>query len=353
MLRRSSVTFYITNVCNFGCDQCDHFNNYTLTGHQRWADNEESCRQWAGRIDPAIVGITGGEPLTNPDFLKWLHGLANLWPLAEIRFLTNGTAFDLWPNLYQELLPYQGRVNFSISNHNSNDKTREIDWIKGFLKGKISQSDGEKVFRKWIWAKAYHEIKDSSWPECSSLDEYYQLPQWIQDEIKNLHGIDVNNFVVYDEPSIEHDIFVDENGMRVAWVRTDWFENSSIKFNKENNLMEMFDSDPEKAVSVCHGGMCSYVKNGKWYKCSVVGNVPDLINQGFPIKISQEDESLLRSYTPADPSWSDQELQDFFYSIENKKSIAQCKLCPETKTRTLLTATKEKPKVSKIKFIKR
>lgn len=73
--------------------------------------------------------------MSNPDFLKWVHGMAELWPRAMIKICTNGTMLDRWPNLYQEILPYQGRVYIALSGHNPDEKQNQIIDIKKFLRG--------------------------------------------------------------------------------------------------------------------------------------------------------------------------------------------------------------------------
>ena len=37
------------------------------------------------------------------------------------------------------------------------------------------------------FAKSYANVKDPSWPECKSMDDFNQLPTWIQDECNNFH----------------------------------------------------------------------------------------------------------------------------------------------------------------------
>ena len=39
------------------------------------------------------------------------------------------------------------------------------------------------------FAKAYQDVKDPSWPECSNKEEFELLPSWIQEECNNLHGL--------------------------------------------------------------------------------------------------------------------------------------------------------------------
>jgi hypothetical protein len=36
--------------------------------------------------------------------------------------------------------------------------------------------------------KFYNNVKDPAWPNCSSLEEFNELPQWIQDECNNTHS---------------------------------------------------------------------------------------------------------------------------------------------------------------------
>lgn len=345
-----SATFYITNVCNLNCNNCSFLNNYALKGHQRWKDQQSNVEAWAERIDPALIFILGGEPLLNPDFLKWMHGVANLWPMAEIRINTNGTAFHLWPELYQELLPYQGRVNISISNHNEFVRDEEIEWIKKFLHGDIKTHVQEKMFRFWLWRKTYFAVKDSTWPECNTFEDYKKLPSWIQDEIATVHNINIHDYFDYAEPVDDYIVFVDENKIRIGWAKWDEFATSAIKFDPINQKMTLHNSDPKKAVSICHGGNCGHIKNGKFYKCEVMSNLPEIISQEFPLDITDSDKKLLLSYTPAEFSWDQQKLENFFQSLNNKNPIPQCKFCPEHKVSSKIYATTKKIKIIKRKF---
>ena len=63
MYKLPYVEFYITNVCNLNCTNCNRFNNYAFAGHQRWADNKEFYQQWAEILDVQEISILGGEPL--------------------------------------------------------------------------------------------------------------------------------------------------------------------------------------------------------------------------------------------------------------------------------------------------
>ena len=49
------VEFYITNVCNLNCDQCNRFNDYKFAGWQRWSDYEAIHQRWAELVDITVA----------------------------------------------------------------------------------------------------------------------------------------------------------------------------------------------------------------------------------------------------------------------------------------------------------
>lgn len=343
-----SITFYITNVCNLNCQDCSYLNNYPVKGHQRWADNAAHCERWSQRFDPVLITVLGGEPMSNPDFLKWIHGIADLWPYAEIRVVSNGTMFDRWPTLYDEILPYRGRVNISISGHNEHKKQAELATIRAFLRGPIQRKDKANELNVWRWYKIYGQIKDASWPDVDSLVSYDNLPSHIRHEIEHIHGVNIYNYVSPAEPVPDFVEFVDENKMRVGWANWNVFFSSSVKFDPESQRMTLHNSDPDKAIKACHGGACAYIKDGKYYKCEVMGILPDMLAQGFPFDISEQDKQLILSYEPADADWSDQKLDEFVKGLQNRDPIPQCKFCPETKSNIKIFSSTKKIKIHKM-----
>lgn len=343
-----SLTFNITNVCNLNCQDCAALNNYAVAGHQRWQDNESHCRTWAKHIDPVQIFVLGGEPMTNPDFIAWIRGLADIWPHSEIRVTTNGTLFDRWPTLYDDTVSYQGRINFSISSHNEHNKSKEIATIQKFLRGKIHHHGPKHMLRVWAWNKIYHDIKDPSWPKVVSLDQYHDLPAHIRDEIENVHSVNITDYVTPGEPVADYSVWTDENHMRVGWARWDQFEDAAIKFDPEKGVMTLHDSDPEIAVSICHGGHCAQIKHGKLYKCEFMSIIPDMLAQGFPIDISQQEYDLIHSYTPAEATWSQSQLEHFVHGLQTQQAIPQCRFCPEQPNPKQIWAGPKKPKVNKV-----
>lgn len=107
------VEFYITNVCNLSCNECNRFNNYNFVGHQYWNEYASDIEQWSQRLDIENITIIGGEPTLNPDLELWASNLRRLWPNSNIMIQTNGTYIR--PNFSTFWDNY--KVSFAISLH--------------------------------------------------------------------------------------------------------------------------------------------------------------------------------------------------------------------------------------------
>ena len=84
------VETMITQSCNLSCYGCTNYSDLTHSGYVRWADGKQQLEAWLARIDIPDFGILGGEPLVNPEVDRWIVGLRELLPNAQIRFTTNG-----------------------------------------------------------------------------------------------------------------------------------------------------------------------------------------------------------------------------------------------------------------------
>ena len=122
--------FYITNVCNLNCDNCNRFNNFHFKGHFKWKDNEKAYKAWAKKVDINRINIIGGEPMLNPDLLNWVKGLNKLWPRSPINIITNGTRLLHWKK--KGLINCISKLSLEINNHSPGTKTR--DTINEFIK---------------------------------------------------------------------------------------------------------------------------------------------------------------------------------------------------------------------------
>ena len=284
MLFRSldKAEFYITNVCNLNCDQCNRFNDYKFAGWQRWSDYEAIHRRWAKLVDIKQVVILGGEPLLNPSINEWIRGLADIWQ-RPVQILTNGTRLNHTPGLYETLLSWNPDPTITknwigISVHNMADMEFFVQEAKKFLRGNIqSYTD-----------KAETETQ------------------------KMTHGADL--------------ALADENGVRVHFWIQDNFYNAAVTRN-ENGQLTLFNNNPELAHRHC--GLVQW-KNyhfirGTLNKCGPAPLFPEFDRQ-HPLAINPADRELINAYQPYTIDQVEQQGTDILKKID--EVLPQCKFCP-------------------------
>ena len=346
MLKLDYAEFYITNVCNLACENCNRFNNFAFTGHQHWNDYADIYAEWAKLINIDTIGILGGEPMLNPDFIQWLTGVADLWPHSRITIVTNGTQFDRWPELYQVVADYKGRVGFDVNYHSTVDRSQGIAEIQRFLPEPVVTTMLEKDPGNKIWQTCYNNIRTVDWPDCNSSNDFYNLPQHIQTECQNIHHFSPEIF----QQEVHGVTFIDTNQVKVDFSLSNSFIESALKFDPTSTQMSLYHSDPEKAIKACSYTMCHHFIAGKLYKCGVVGILPEFVKQ-FSVDITEQQQQLLNSYVPAEANWNSDDLETFVQDLKSAKVIPQCTFCPENFTSMKFERSFKKPKVIKIKNI--
>lgn len=277
-----NVEFYITNVCNLTCENCNRFNNYNFTGWQRWSDHEAEYTEWSKKIRLQRITILGGEPLLNPTICDWVDGINRLWNRG-VQILTNGTRLNHVPGLYNRISKWQGehpgiRNWIGISLHNQNDTEKCFAEIQKFLQGKITHYE------------RHHNTSTDNWT-------------WGADHA-----------------------FVDENNMRVhVWLQ-DSFYPAAVSRSPMGKF-SLHDSPPEVAHKHCGFAMfnCHHFIKGKLYKCGPVALFPEF-DQQFGFEISDQDRELINSYHPLSIHEFDHRGKDFLARIAD--TIPQCKFCP-------------------------
>jgi organic radical activating enzyme len=311
---------YITNVCNLNCTHCNRFNNFAFAGHSRWEDYQHDYQQWAKKVNFNSISILGGEPLSNPDFLNWMHGIATVWNSAEISILTNGTQLDRWPSLYKEIKKYNGRVTVVISEHSPQHWLDAIGNVKNFLQGTIENQEHK------TWKQSYDSIKDSSWPDCNTPDDFYTLPEHIQTECQTVFNIHPTNNE-FSATSERVHFYKDSNNVKIL-LEPSWMFKPNALIYQSTNQIDLYNSDPEKAIKACTMKKCPQFSRGKLYKCPPVTVLGDFIQQ-FSINVSDADKQLIDAYKPASHCWPDDQLKKFLDDLTDLKTIPQCKFCPE------------------------
>lgn len=279
-----NVEFYITNVCNLTCKNCNRFNDYNFSGTQRWQDYEKTYQRWSEKVRLQKITILGGEPLLNPTILDWIDGINRLWK-KRVQILTNGTRLNRVPGLYDRLVTspdpnaHWVRNYIGVSLHNVNDRERCFEEIQKFLQGNIT----------------YHHVSDA-------------------DNIDN------------SKTSGATHAFSDSNGVRIPiWEYTDFYQ--AAVHRNANGKLTLYNNDPSLAHKYCGFAMykCYHFIRGKLFKCGPVALFPEF-DQQFNLDISEEDRTLLNSYSALSIDNFDQQGREFIASLDDE--IPQCKFCP-------------------------
>jgi hypothetical protein len=277
------VEFYITNVCNLACDDCNRFNNHDFRGHYLWQDYVDQHEIWSRHVRFQKIAIMGGEPLLNPSVCDWVDGINRLWN-RRVQIMTNGTRLNKTPGLYDRLVRFREEGDFyrgnwlGVSIHNAHDTERYFDEIRQFLQGSVTyyhRDHAENVDNRYTWG-ATHAFSDS-------------------------------------------------NGMHVhVWDYTSFYP-AAVQRDRVKQFV-VSNSDPDLTHQQCGFRLfkCHHFMAGKIYKCPPVALFPEFDRQhGFDI--SPQDRELMHSY-PALTVDQAERAQDFFNNIDTV--IPQCKFCP-------------------------
>lgn len=297
-----NVEFYITNVCNLNCKNCNRFNDRNFSGTQRWQDYADIYTRWAEKVRLQKVTILGGEPLLNPTILEWIDGINHLWK-KRVQILTNGTHLNRVPGLYDRLLTspdanaHWVKNYIGVSLHNINDRERCFDEIKKFLHGEVK----------------YHHVNDP-------------------DNIDNCKTQGATH------------AFSDSNSVTIPVWEYDDFYQAAVHTNSSGKLT-LYNHTPEQSLlahKYCGFAMfkCYHFIRGKLYKCGPVALFPEF-DQQFKLDISDDDRMLINSYPALSIDEFDQRGQSFISNLD--KPIPQCKFCPVEQWNDRLMATNKKP----------
>jgi organic radical activating enzyme len=271
--RLDKLEFYITNVCNLTCSNCNRYNNFHFRGWAAWDDYADNLREWAKYVHVQHPVILGGEPLLNRDIVKWVRGLRELWPNSYgVQIQSNGTRIDKIPGLYNEMANGQGNW-IGVSIHSQDDREELFARIRNFLQGQVTMT------------------QDSNHPMGSA----YQ--------------------------------FDDSNHVKVHVWNNDNFGTSNISRTSKGTYT-VTRSDPIRA----HNN-CSFRKwknyhwiNGKIYKCGPVALMPEF-DQQFGLDLTNEERSVMHAYQGLAVEEWQQRGKDFLDHIDDP--IEQCRFCPE------------------------
>jgi organic radical activating enzyme len=336
---KDKIEFYITNVCNFNCDNCNRLNNYYFSGHDLWADYQEIYQKWSQVVEFKAITILGGEPTLNPTLIEWIVGLRKLWPNAVIDVVTNGTRLEYWfdRGLFNTLAETNTKLNICLHN-----RSRHREFLIEIQKYLINPVKKWKLDSLKHWPKAYSQVKDPSWPECKTYQDFENLPAEIKQECIDIHQIGIDDYL-NNTAAVE---FVDKRNICVSVSYYEDFFTAPLKYTG-NNQFAVYNSNPLESHNVCISKHCTHMMKGKIYKCHHVALLPQFANQ-FDVLMSEDQQSLIGQYQPLTVDTHPNDLEKSLQDLKN--FIPQCSLCPSKLDSIALQSTTDKPKVKKKVF---
>ena len=210
--------FYITNVCNLDCPQCNRFNNRKFKGHYFF--DESLYAPWAEKLDLVECAILGGEPTLNPGLASWITSIRKLWPNVKGNVTSNGTNLNKVPGLANALA--ESNWELVICVHNVG--------MRNYVLDQINSTFGQCRFSKLMY---------------------------FQDSVVN--GME----------------FITPDGIVIKVTNGSYFYNNVF----QDGHYQLHDSDPEAAHRVCMSSKCHHFIDGKLYKCGVVALLPEYYQQ--------------------------------------------------------------------------
>mgnify|MGYP001465874154 CR=1 FL=1 len=320
------LEFYISHTCNFNCIGCNRFNNYLFTGHQRWHEHLKAHQQWAEKLTFDRYRILGGEPLLNPDIVDWIRGTKQLWPNTESFISTNASfkrRFD--KDLYTALVDTQTVLEIGL--HDINRKKEVLELVNNFTSNPVIKRTPLDLWELpnfgANWASSYNRIRDESWPDCNSVEEWNSLSDTIKQECEQVHHFSLD----LEADRLQYYNISDDNGLQVVIKLENFFYQPALLKQPERNTFTLHNSDPYKAHEVCASKYCHHMMAGKISKCGPSVLFQEFDRQ-FEVELSKEDRELMMSYKPLTVDADEETTKNFFDSIRNP--IDQCKFCPQT-----------------------
>lgn len=281
------AVFYITNVCNLSCKDCESFNNYRFKGHFLWETHSQHYEKWAQLLDLKSVNIHGGEPLLNRDILNWAKNLIRLWPEADTHYISsNGSIIHNHVDVIRECIELGWSIDIVVhepTTYNSiKDNLESI--LSPYKYNIIPEESGDR--------KEYRQKKTNRL--LASLDCTYH------------------------------------------------FRGSAIKEVKDG-VVHLQRSNPKKAYKQCVEGLppCVPFIRGYMYSCLLTSLITDFLTQ---FNVEQEAAAHMKKYRPASPWDPMDKLKKHIDDIYRPRKM--CTFCPDSKKEhAIFPMPKTKPEI--------
>jgi organic radical activating enzyme len=248
------LQFYITNVCNLTCKDCESFNDRKFKGHFYWEDYADDYRQWSKLVDIENLGIIGGEPFANPTLLTWVKEVKALWPnspTAEI--WTNGTYLKHKQDLAKQIIKEGFQLRVCVHD------PAQYDEVKFYL---------EEILK---------DFNPSTQQTLPNNIEYYTGNQ------------------------------------KIATIFSTYSFYKVAQHHISRGITYLHNSDPDAAFKIC-GDECHYLLRGKMYRCALTAIASDLTEQ---FKIEDSAANLLKNYKSCSPWDSLTDIESFIDGLSS------------------------------------
>jgi len=330
------VEFYITNVCNYNCEHCNRFNNYKFTGHQYWKNYKDVYTQWRSKLDVGAISILGGEPTLNPSINQWIDGVANLWTTPKIEIVTNGTRLNKVKDLYNTIKRHNGRVNIYIGLHDRTHLPKVQEEVHDFLDEVVLDNVIIPDEINELWQLEYNKIKYANWPECSTPNDFNNLPNEYKEICKH-NNFTLNNFLAFNT----YKKILDKNGVQVEIHIEDIFHESALNLDSNNEFM-LHESEPVKAHDICFEKHNHHFVKGNLYKCNVSAVLP-MFQEQYKVNLTEHQQKIINDNKFLCVNSTSNELQSFINNL--KDEIPMCSVCPSQPKAFVLHPSTKKIKI--------
>lgn len=153
----------INYACNLSCEGCISLSNFDRKGYVNVETGEDWLKAWAKKLTVDTICLFGGEPLMNPDILKWISLTRQYFPDAHLKVITNGYYLK---SQHIDELSNAGNATLQISYHIKNDDTL-IEIIKSATSHrtwKLTAYDNKVIFLKFA--------NEDMFIQCANFGEF-------------------------------------------------------------------------------------------------------------------------------------------------------------------------------------
>ncbi|MBE5969048.1 MAG: radical SAM protein [Lachnospiraceae bacterium] len=174
-LRQLQFSVDITEHCNLNCIGCNHFSPLAENEFLNIERFEKDIKRlsFLAQGDAYRIELMGGEPLLNPDAIKYAIIARENFPNASIAFLSNGLLVKKMPkNFFEDCVKYD--ISIDLTPYPIElDYVELIDYIKkqGLIRSRFQTGANYRV-----WRKSFFDL-DPREPSSNSADNWLNCIQ--------------------------------------------------------------------------------------------------------------------------------------------------------------------------------